>query len=241
MSQSGAGGRAGHTQDAGVQQRPVGRHADGHGAGCAIIGGGLAGCEAAWQAAQRGMRVTLYEMRPLKTTAAHQSDLLAELVCSNSLGSNQPDHALGILKNEMRRLGSLIIGCADRTALPAGSALAVGREAFSRSVTAAILGHANITVRREEVGELPVGGPVIVASGPLTSLRLAETVRSLVGQDWLSFFDAMAPIVTAESVDMSIAFRASRYANRHEAEPLQGDYINCPMSRAWSITPLWRP
>jgi methylenetetrahydrofolate--tRNA-(uracil-5-)-methyltransferase len=220
-------------QDAGARQGPGGRQGadDGQGAGCAVVGGGLAGCEAAWQAAQRGLRVTLFEMRPARMTAAHHSDLLAELVCSNSLGSNQPDHASGILKNEMRRLGSLIIDCADQAALPAGSALAVGREEFSRAVTAAILGHANITVRREEVGELPAGLPVIVASGPLTSLRLAETLRGLAGQEWLYFFDAMAPIVTADSVDMSTAFRASRYSHRSEDDALQGDYINCPMSR----------
>ena len=134
-----------------------------------VIGAGLAGSEAAWQVAQRGAYVTLYEMRPGRTTPAHETDRMAELVCSNSLGSNLPDRALGLLKNELRRLGSLIIACADRTAVPAGAALAVGREAFSRAVTEAIAAHPNITVRREEVTAIPRGVATIIASGPLTS------------------------------------------------------------------------
>ncbi|MCX6033290.1 MAG: methylenetetrahydrofolate--tRNA-(uracil(54)-C(5))-methyltransferase (FADH(2)-oxidizing) TrmFO [Chloroflexi bacterium] len=212
-----------------------------------IIGAGLAGAEAAWQAGQRGLHVTLYEMRPAAMTPAHQTGDMAELVCSNSLGSNLPDRALGLLKNELRRLGSLIVACADRTAVPAGSALAVGRQAFSRAVTEAIERHPNITVRREEVTDLPPflpgrgeetppslplqgreelalslskggwgddrgRGPItVVATGPLTSSALAESIRRLAGQDSLSFFDAMAPIVTAESINMEVAFRASRW------------------------------
>ena len=139
---------------------------------------GLAGSEAAWQAAQRGAHVTLYEMRPGRTTPAHETDRMAELVCSNSLGSNLPDRALGLLKNELRRLGSLIIACADRTAVPAGAALAVGREAFSQAVTEAIAAHPNITVRREEVTAIPQGVPTIIATGPLTSAPLAEAIRA---------------------------------------------------------------
>ena len=176
-----------------------------------VIGAGLAGSEAAWQVAQRGAYVTLYEMRPGRTTPAHETDRMAELVCSNSLGSNLPDRALGLLKNELRRLGSLIIACADRTAVPAGAALAVGREAFSRAVTEAIAAHPNITVRREEVTAIPRGVATIIASGPLTSAPLAEAIRALAGQDSLYFFDAMAPIVTAESIDMAVAWRGNRW------------------------------
>ncbi len=176
-----------------------------------IIGAGLAGSEAAWQAAQRGAHVTLYEMRPGRTTPAHETDRLAELVCSNSLGSNLSDRALGLLKNELRRLGSLIIACADRTAVPAGAALAVGREAFSQAVTEAILAHPRITLRREEVSAIPEHVPVVIATGPLTSAPLAEAIRNLAGQEHLSFFDAMAPIVTAESIDMMVAWRGNRW------------------------------
>ena len=176
-----------------------------------VIGAGLAGSEAAWQAAQRGAHVTLYEMRPGRTTPAHETDRMAELVCSNSLGSNLPDRALGLLKNELRRLDSLIIACADRTAVPAGAALAVGREAFSQAVTEAITTHPRITLRREEVSAIPENVPVIVATGPLTAAPLAEAIRALAGQDSLYFFDAMAPIVTAESVDMAIAWRGNRW------------------------------
>ena len=192
-----------------------------------VIGAGLAGSEAAWQAAQRGVQVTLCEMRPLRMTPAHQTGLMAELVCSNSLGSSQPDRAMGLLKNELRRLGSLIIACADAAALPAGGALAVDREVFSRAVTEAVEGHPRITVCRGEVREVPQGLPVVVASGPLTSSALAASIRELAGREYMHFFDAMAPIVTSESIDMGAAFRAGRY----EREGAGGDYINCPLDR----------
>lgn len=191
-----------------------------------VIGGGLAGVEAAWQAAQRGVAAILYEMRPLRSTAAHRTDLLAELVCSNSLGSNLPDRAPGLLKAELRRLGSLILAVADETAVPAGGALAVGREAFAERVTEQIAAHPLIEVRRQEIEALPREGVTIVATGPLTSDRLAADIASLAGQESLYFYDAMAPIVTLESIDMKRVFRASRY------ERGAGDYINCPMTRA---------
>jgi methylenetetrahydrofolate--tRNA-(uracil-5-)-methyltransferase len=191
-----------------------------------VIGGGLAGSEAAWQAAQRGVYVTLYEMRPLCTTPAHITDRLAELVCSNSLGSDLPDRASGLLKAELRRLGSLILSVADETAVPAGGALAVGREAFSQRVTGRIEAHPLIQVCRQEVTTLPLEGVTIVATGPLTSERLAVEIASLTGEEHLYFYDAMAPIVTLESIDMARAFRASRYGRG------DGDYINCPMTHA---------
>jgi methylenetetrahydrofolate--tRNA-(uracil-5-)-methyltransferase len=190
-----------------------------------VIGGGLAGSEAAWQAAERGVRVALYEMRPHKMTPAHVSDRLAELVCSNSLGSNLPDRAPGLLKAELRRLNSLVIACADETSLPAGGALAVGRERFAALVTERIHAHSRIEVRREEVGAVPEG-PTIIATGPLTSDALAGDIARLTGEEYLYFYDAIAPIVTAESVDMQVAFRASRYGRGGQA----GDYINCPLS-----------
>ena len=215
-----------------------------------VIGAGLAGSEAAWQAAQRGAQVTLYEMRPGRMTPAHETDRMAELVCSNSLGSNLPDRALGLLKNELRRLGSLIIACADRTAVPAGAALAVGREAFSQAVTEAIASHPNITVRREEVTAIPENVLTVIATGPLTSASLVGAIRALTGQDSLYFFDAMAPIVTAESVDMEIAWRGNRWQRGSRGVEEQrsddagelvslstclpdpsGDYINCPLTR----------
>jgi methylenetetrahydrofolate--tRNA-(uracil-5-)-methyltransferase len=194
-----------------------------------VIGGGLAGSEAAWQAAERSLEVVLYEMRPQQMTPAHVSDQLAELVCSNSLGSNLADRAPGLLKQELRRLGSLLLACADATAIPAGGALAVGREAFAREVTARITAHPRITVRREEVRSIPEGQPTIVASGPLTSPALAAEVAALSGSEHLYFFDAMAPIVTIESVNMEIAFRASRYGRDQGGG--EGDYVNCPMTR----------
>jgi methylenetetrahydrofolate--tRNA-(uracil-5-)-methyltransferase len=203
---------------------------DGH---VTVIGGGLAGSEAAWQVARQGVPVTLYEMRPMRTTAAHQTDRLAEIVCSNSLGSNAVDRALGLLKAELRRLGSLILACADASAVPAGDALAVGREAFSDAVTQAILKEPLITLLREEVTEFPPSGPgeaTIVASGPLTSPALAKELQHLAGEESFYFFDAMAPIVTAESIDMSIAFRATRW--RRPDEEGAGQYINCPMDQA---------
>ncbi len=194
--------------------------------GLTIIGGGLAGSEAAWQAAERGVQATLYEMRPIRNTPAHVSDRLAELVCSNSMGSRSVDRAMGLLKEEMRRLGSLIIACAEAAAVPAGAALAVDREVFAEAVTAHIAQHPNIELRRQEVTRIP-DGPLIIATGPLTSDALAEEIVALTGEDRLSFFDAMAPIVEAESIDMDVAFRASRYGRGEQNE---GDYINCPMT-----------
>ncbi|MGC9468212.1 MAG: methylenetetrahydrofolate--tRNA-(uracil(54)-C(5))-methyltransferase (FADH(2)-oxidizing) TrmFO [Anaerolineae bacterium] len=197
-----------------------------------IIGGGLAGSEAAWQVARLGGRVTLYEMRPQTETPAHTSDKLAELVCSNSLGSNHVGRAPGLLKEELRNLGSLLIAVADEHALPAGSALAVDRESFARAVTARIEAHPHITLERREITEIPSPngehGPVIVASGPLTSAPLASAIQQLTGRENLYFYDAIAPIVEADSIDMSVAFRASRYG-RGESE--EGDYINCPMTK----------
>ena len=187
-----------------------------------VIGGGLAGSEAAWQAAQRGIEVTLYEMRPEVMTPAHVSGDLAELVCSNSLGSNLEDRAPGLLKAELRQLNSVILACADETAVPAGGALAVGREAFARLVTERVAGHPRITVVRQEVRTIP-DGVVVIATGPLTSDALADEIAALTGQDHLYFYDAMAPIVTYESIDQSKVFRASRYGRGD-------DYINCPMS-----------
>jgi methylenetetrahydrofolate--tRNA-(uracil-5-)-methyltransferase len=193
-----------------------------------VIGGGLAGGEAAWQAAQRGIFVKLYEMRPGLNTGAHTTADLAELVCSNSLGSNFPDRASGLLKEELRLLGSLLIECADLTAVPAGGALAVDRVEFAKLVTNKICSHTNIDVIREEVQEIP-DGPAIIASGPLTSHSLSEAIKSISGDEHLYFFDAIAPIVTLDSVDMDIAFRGSRYGRGTQE---QGDYINCPMNQA---------
>jgi len=190
-----------------------------------VLGGGLAGCEAAWQAAERGVTVDLYEMRPTVPTPAHRTAHLSELVCSNSLGSNDPVHAAGILKAEMRRLRSLILRVADEVPVPAGSALAVDRELFAAAVTAAIEGHPRIRVIREEVIDLPEERPVIVATGPLTSDRLAKSIQSVIRAGYLAFFDAIAPIVDAETIDMSIAFRASRYDKGGD------DYVNCPMNQ----------
>ena len=192
-----------------------------------VVGGGLAGSEAAWQAAERGIHVTLYEMRPRVTTGAHVTDRLAELVCSNSLGSNLPDRAAGVLKAELRRMGSLLMQAADESAVPAGGALAVDRDAFAQKVTDALENHPRITVVREEVTEIPTQ-PAIIASGPLTSSRLSQALARLTGQEHLYFYDAIAPIVVAESIDMTVCFRASRYG-RGDQEA--GDYINCPMNR----------
>jgi len=192
-----------------------------------IVGGGLAGCEAAWQAARLGVDVVLYEMRPRTQTPAHTSGDLAELVCSNSLGSNLVGRAPGLLKEELRRLGSMVIAAADEHCLPAGSALAVDREGFAADITARIIDHPRIRLVRQEVTEVPASGPTILATGPLTSPALSDAIRTLTGQANLYFYDAVAPIVSAESIDMSIAFRASRYG-RGESD--EGDYINCPMS-----------
>lgn len=194
-----------------------------------IIGGGLAGSEAAWQIAERGAQVVLYEMRPQRGTEAHISDRLAELVCSNSMGSTLPDRALGILKNEMLRMGSLIIRTAFKHAVPAGSALAVSREEFSQEITDVIGSHPNIELRREEMTDIP-NGPVIIASGPLTSAPLFASIQALTGQQHLYFYDAMAPIALADTIDMGIAFRQSRY-DRDSGSQDEGDYINCPLNR----------
>lgn len=192
-----------------------------------IIGGGLAGSEAAWQAARRGLRVRLVEMRPSISTGAHRTPQLAELVCSNSLGSNLPDRASGVLKNELRRLGSLLLECAESSGLPAGAALAVDREAFARLVTERLSAHPGVELLRQEAVEIP-SGPAIIASGPLTSPRLSDAIAALTGEEHLYFYDAIAPIVAADSIDMGIAFRASRYG---QGEQDEGDYINCPFSQ----------
>ncbi len=192
-----------------------------------VIGGGLAGSEAAWQAANCGVDVILYEMRPGKGTGAHTGSDLAELVCSNSLGSNLKENASGLLKEELRQLGSLLIQCADRAAVPAGSALAVDRRAFSRTVTEKIMSHPRITLIREEIQEI-MDGVVIIASGPLTSSSLVKSLAKLTSSDHLFFYDAIAPIVSADSIDMEIAFRGSRY---RKGELEAGDYLNCPLDK----------
>jgi len=191
-----------------------------------IIGGGLAGSEAAWQLAEAGYKVRLSEMRGVEGTPAHQTDSLAELVCSNSFRSDDAEHnAVGLLHAEMRALGSLILREADKHRVPAGSALAVDREGYAAGVTAAIEGHPNIDLVRERVDGLPEG-PAIIATGPLTGAALAEAVRSETGEDALAFFDAIAPIVHRESIDMSIAWFQSRW-NKGDGH----DYINCPMNK----------
>lgn len=192
-----------------------------------VIGGGLAGSEAAYQAAQRGLKVRLFEMRPTLQTGAHQTHNLAELVCSNSLGSNLADRASGLLKNETRMLGSMLIECAESASLPAGGALAVDRELFAQHVTERIENHPNIEVIREEVKEIP-DSLSIIASGPLTSPALSESIAALSSEEHLYFFDAIAPIVHADTISMEIAFRASRY---DKGEQDEGDYINCPLTR----------
>ena len=190
-----------------------------------IIGAGLAGSEAAWQLARRGVRVRLFEMRPVRMTEAHQTSLFGELVCSNSLRSDSLETAVGVLKEEMRRLGSLVIAAADRTQVPAGSALAVDRDEFARALTETLDHHPMIEVVRAEMTALPAG-PTIVATGPLTSPALGEDLTRLLGARHLYFYDAVAPIVTADSVNMLVAFRASRYGKGGE------DYINCPLNEA---------
>ncbi len=191
----------------------------------AIIGAGLAGCEAAWQLAQRQIPVTLYEMKPERFSPAHSNPDFGELVCSNSLRANQPTNAAGLLKEEMRTLGSLIMVAAETTKVAAGNALAVDRQAFAREVTEKIESHPLITTIRKEITALPNAEIVIIASGPLTSDALTEALTPLTGER-LHFYDATAPIISAESVDYSIAFRANRYAEAGEV----GDYINCPMN-----------
>lgn len=192
-----------------------------------VIGGGLAGSEAAWQAANAGVRVRLYEMRPLQPTPAHVSGNLAELVCSNSLGSSLVSKAPGLLKAELRGLGSLILQCAEETAVPAGSSLAVDRDLFAGLVSRRIDEHPLIEIIREEIKVIP-DRPVIIASGPLTSAALTAEIQRLSGEDHLYFYDAVSPIVHADSIDMSIAFRQSRYDKGDQTE---GDYINCPLNK----------
>jgi methylenetetrahydrofolate--tRNA-(uracil-5-)-methyltransferase len=191
-----------------------------------IVGGGLAGAEAAWQAARRGLRVDLYEMRPVLNTPVHATGDLAELVCSNSLKSNLLDTASGLLKEEMRRCDSLVIRVADATRVPAGGALAVDRERFARGVTATIESLPNVRVLREEVRTIPVQGPCILATGPLASEAIAAAIARFTGKDYLYFFDAISPIVDADTIDMSRVFRASRYGKGGE------DYLNCPLTEA---------
>lgn len=192
-----------------------------------VIGGGLAGSEAAWQAAERGVNVRLYEMRPGVKTGAHTSPYLAELVCSNSLGSNLLDHASGLLKEELRRMDSMLIRCAEDTAVPAGGALAVDRDAFAQCVTDTIEKHPNIELVRQEMTTIPTT-PTVVASGPLTSHHLSQAIQTLTGHQHLYFYDAIAPIVTQESLNFQVVYRASRYG---KGEREEGDYINCPMTR----------
>lgn len=189
-----------------------------------IIGGGLAGCEAAWQAAERGIEVELFEMRPGQTTGAHRTANLGELVCSNSLGSNLPNRASGLLKAELRLLKSLLISCADASSLPAGGALAVDRDVFSQLIQEKIDQHPKISVIRKEVTALPQG-PAIIATGPLTSPAFLQSLHSFTGEEYLYFYDAIAPIVDFDSIDMKIAFRANRYGHTDTED---GDYINCP-------------
>ena len=175
-----------------------------------IVGGGLAGSEAAWQAASRGVPVTLYEMRPVRPTAVHKTDRLAELVCSNSFRGDKLDNAVGLLKEEMRRLGSLVMREADRVRVPAGAALAVDRHEFANGVTVAIEAEPRITIDRGEIGAIPVPAPGdvwIIATGPLTSASLSADIARFVGRDHLAFFDAISPIVLAETIDMNKVFR----------------------------------
>jgi methylenetetrahydrofolate--tRNA-(uracil-5-)-methyltransferase len=195
-----------------------------------IVGGGLAGSEAAWQLAERGHEVVVHEMRPVRKTPAHQTDRLAELVCSNTFKSTELSNAHGLLKAEMRALGSLILTCADEARVPAGSALGVDRDAFAAAVTDRVTSHPRISIERGEVTELP--SPGIVATGPLTSDALAETISARIGAESLAFYDAIAPIVSRESLDDSIVYRASRYGKETmEGADEEGAYLNCPMTR----------
>ncbi len=227
-----------------------------------IIGGGLAGSEAAWQAASRGVRVTLYEMRPVRPTAVHKTDRLAELVCSNSFRGDKLDNAVGLLKEEMRRLGSLVMRAAEASRVPAGAALAVDRERFAETITRTIADHPLITIVREELTAVPPSSepsPVIVATGPLTSDALSAEIARIVGGDHLYFYDAISPIVLAETIDREKVFRQSRWDRSFRGRPLQegraaggassaltdvmasgpacgvddgqGDYLNCPFTR----------
>ena len=212
-----------------------------------IVGGGLAGSEAAWQIASRGVPVSLHEMRPVRPTAVHRTDRLAELVCSNSFRGDSLENAVGLLKEEMRRLGSLVMRVGDETRVPAGGALAVDRERFAEGVTAALEAEPLITIRREEVRRIPEASsraPVIVATGPLTSPDLASGLTALVGREQLYFFDAISPIVHADSIDRTKVFRASRRGRRQRTNETAvgrtcgagdeeaGDYLNCPLTAA---------
>ena len=190
-----------------------------------VIGAGLAGSEATWQLAKRGIHVDLYEMRPKKETPAHETGEFAELVCTNSMRSNQLSNAVGLLKEEMRHMDSLIMKAADKTQVPAGGALAVDRDSFSKYVTDTLRGLDNVTVKEEEITEIPEDGITIIATGPLTSDALAEKIQEFSGTGSLHFFDAAAPIVAADSIDMDIVYKKSRY-DRGEAA-----YLNCPMTK----------
>ena len=187
-----------------------------------VVGGGLAGCEAAWRLANDGWSVDLFEMRPVRTSPAHRTDRLAELVCSNSLGALEPTSPAGILKEELRLLGSLILGCAEKASLPAGKALAVDRDLLASLVTTAIESHPSIAVHREEVCALPEE-PCIIATGPLSSEAMTAALAEAAGGDYLYFFDAVAPVATLDSIDQSVVYRAGRYGQ-------QADYLNCPMT-----------
>ncbi len=191
-----------------------------------VVGGGLAGSEAAWQAARRGARVDLYEMRPVRSTPVHHTSDLAELVCSNSLKSNLLDTASGLLKEEMRRCDSLVVRVADRVKVPAGGALAVVREQFARGITEAIEAEPGIRLIREEVRSIPAEGPCIIATGPLASDAIAASIAEFTGKGYLYFFDAISPIVEADSIDRDKVFMASRYGKGGD------DYLNCPMTEA---------
>jgi methylenetetrahydrofolate--tRNA-(uracil-5-)-methyltransferase len=229
-----------------------------------VIGGGLAGCEAAWQAARAGADVTLSEMRPTRPTLVHKTDHLAELVCSNSFRGDKLDNAVGLIKEEMRRLDSVVMAAAERARVPAGAALAVDREVFSREVTACLAAQPRIAIRREEVAEVPApsapGDAVVIATGPLTSDALSQSIQRFVGHEHLAFYDAISPIVLADSIDMSVVFRQSRWGRSLRGEtggtgapsvPAgvavenavaagvacgvddgEGDYLNCPLTKA---------
>jgi len=190
-----------------------------------VVGGGLAGVEAAWQAAESGAKVRLYEMRPVVQTPAHRTEKLAEIVCSNSLKTNEPGTAPYLLKEELRRGRSLVMEAAEATRVPAGAALSVDRIKFAEIITDRIEQHPNVEVVREEITEIPNNGVWIIATGPLTSDALTASIMKWTGDDQLYFYDAIAPIVAADSIDMSIAFKAARYGKGGD------DYINCPMNR----------
>ncbi len=190
-----------------------------------VVGGGLAGVEAAWQAAERGVKVRLYEMRPVQQTPAHRTDKLAEIVCSNSLKTDEPGSAPYLLKEELRRGGSMVLDAAHATRVPAGAALSVDRGRFAEMITERVEAHPNIEIVREEVTSIPADGVTIIATGPLTSDALTREIMKLTGDDQLYFYDAIAPIIAADSIDMTIAFKAARYDKGGD------DYINCPMDK----------